>query len=261
MNFRLMLVISTGLLISAEAFSATELKISAGVSPAQNIFYFVTKSFEEKTGITITYTNKDPKGQGGDVVFKEVDQGIAEAGSSGAVWEDWVKLMETKGYKAKNLAQMKSRVIGRDRIHFITYMGGPKKLSDKQLKSVLSGEAKNWKEVGGEDQAISLILSADQPSTGNFLEERFMGGKKLATEKTVMLPKGQGTDGLIKTVATTKGAIAFGPVKLADKTVNSPEIPVVGRPLTMIWVGEPSAQLLKFMDFIAKEGPKLGVVQ
>ena len=255
------LAILVGLLTSKPAFSAPILKISGGVSAVQNVFLQVTKPFEEKTGIKIVYTNIDPKGQGGDLVFKEVDQGIAEAGASGAVWLDWVKMMHEKGYNAKNLDKMKSRVFGRDRIQFMTYKGGPKELSEKQLKDVLTGKANNWKEVGGEDQTIILVLSEEQPSTGKFLEERFLGEEKITKENTKMITKAQGMDGMMKAIAGTKGAIGFGPVKLVDKTVNVPVTPVVGRPLTMIWLGAPSSELAKFLEFIADEGAKYGVVQ
>lgn len=258
---RISLLLAAGLFFSGTAFSAEELKISGGVSAVQNVFTKVTAAFEKETGIKVVYTNKDPKGQGGDAVFKEVDGGVAEAGASGAVWEDWQKMMKEKGYEAKHGDKMKSRVFGRDRIQFMTYKGGPKKLSEEQLKGILTGKHKNWKEVGGENLPITLILSEDQPSTGKFLEERYLDGQKINKDNHKMITKAQGIGEMVKTIAATKGAIGFGPVNLVDKTVNVPEYPPVGRPLTMMWIGEPSKNLLKFFDFIEKKGPKLGVVQ
>lgn len=257
----LSLLLAAGFLISGPAFSAEELKISGAVSAVQNVFSKVTVPFEKKTGIKVIYTNKDPKGVGGDVTFKDVDQGIAEAGSSGAIWEDWKKMMKEKGYEAKNVDKMKTRVFGRDRIQFMTYKGGPRKLTEEQLKGILTGKHKNWKEVGGEDLPIILVLSEEQPSTAKFLEERYLDGAKINKDNHKMVSKAQGIGEMVKQIAGTKGAIGFGPVNLVDKTVNVPEYPPVGRPLTMIWIGEPSKNLLKFLDFIEKEGPKLGVVQ
>lgn len=259
---RISFVVAASLLAWAgSASAAEELKISGGVSAVTNVFSKVTTAFEKKSGIKVIYTNKDPKGMGGDAVFKEVDGGTAEAGASGAVWEDWQKMMKEKGYEAKNGDKLKSRVFGRDRIQFMTYKGGPKKLSEDQIKGILTGKVKNWKEVGGEDQAITLVLSEDQPSTGKFLEERYLGGDKITKENVKTVTKAQGISEMTKVIASTKGSIGYGPVNLVDKSVNVPEYPVVGRPLTMIWVGEPSKNLLKFFDFIEKEGPKLGVVQ
>ena len=39
-------------------------------------------------------------------------------------------------------------------------------------------------------------------------------------------------------------------------TVNAPEIPEVGRPITLITKGEPSGTLLKMLDYIRGEGQK-----
>ncbi len=40
-----------------------------------NIMEKIGPAFEKQTGIKIVYVNKDPKGQGGDFVFKDVDSG------------------------------------------------------------------------------------------------------------------------------------------------------------------------------------------
>jgi phosphate transport system substrate-binding protein len=247
--------------LSTLSASAGELKLSAGVSPQTNVFSLVTKPFEKATGIKVVFTNKDPNGHGGDIVFKEVDQGVAQAGASGAVWEDWQKMMREKGYTAKNGDKMHSRVFGRDRIQFMTWPGGPKKLSEDQLKGLLTGKVKNWKEVGGPDQAVTLVIAEGQPSTAKFLEERFLGGESLSKTNIKLIPKSEKVEAMVKAIGKTAGAIGFGPVNLVDKSVNVPETPVVGRPLTMIWIGEPSPELLKYLDFIEKEGPRLGVVQ
>jgi phosphate transport system substrate-binding protein len=249
------------LLVSGLAHAAEELKVAAGVSAVSNIFDRVTKPFEAKSGIKVVYTNPDPKGQGGDVTFTDVDQGVAEAGASGAVWDDWLKMMKDKNYKARNLDKMKSRVIGRDRIQFMTYKGGPKKIEEAQLRGVLTGKITNWKQAGGEDRPITLIISEEQPSTGKFIEERFLGGQKLAKANAKIISKSEGIANMVKAIAETPGSIGFGPVNLVNDTVNVPEHVLVGRPITMIWIGEPSPRLQKFMDFIVKEGPKYGVVQ
>lgn len=245
---------------SLPAFAGNELRMSAGVSAQQNVFAFVTKAFEESSGIKVIYTNKDPKGQGGDAVFREVDQGVAEAGASGTDWDDWVKMIKDKGYVPRHLDEMKSRVFGRDRIQVMTYKGGPAELSEEQLKGILRGKYRNWKEVGGEDQPITLIESGSLPLTSKFLEERFLHAK-LARENGKIIDKSAGPEGMVKAIAGTRGSIGFGPVNLVNGSVNVPKTPVIGRPITMIWLGKPSPALLQFLEFIDKEGAKLGVVQ
>jgi phosphate transport system substrate-binding protein len=55
--------------------------------------------------------------------------------------------------------QMKEIPISASKAAFVTHpSAGVKSLTDAQLRDVLTGKATNWKEVGGADQAIKLVL-------------------------------------------------------------------------------------------------------
>ena len=59
-----------------------------------------------------------------------------------------------------------------------------------------------------------------------------------------------------KQVASSPGAIGLSPASGVDATISSPEIPEVGRPITLITKGAPSPNVLKMFDFIRGEGQK-----
>ena len=242
------------------SFAAEELKFSSGVSPMANILSLVTAPFEKETGIKIVYMNKDPKGIGGDQVFKDVDSGLAEAGAGGAVWEDWLKLMDEKKYTIQHLKDFKSRVLGKDRIQFMTYKDGPKKLSQEQIEGLLTGAITNWKQAGGADVPVQVFLSTKQPNTEKFLNERVLkGGKKVKQEGAKVIDAD--ITEMVRQVGSTKGGFGFGPINVVTAEVNLPEQPVIGRPITFIWRGAPSKNLQSLFDFITKKGKDFGVVQ
>jgi phosphate transport system substrate-binding protein len=261
MRFLKVSTILIGLLASLSSFAGEELKFSGGVSAMGNIMAKIEKPFQEKTGIKIVYTQADPKGVGGDAVLKEVDSGKAEVGASGAVWDDWLKLMAEKNYKIQHQDEFKTRVLGTDRIQFMTYKKGPKKLTSDQIKDLLTGAVTNWKQVGGEDKPVLLVLSSKQPNTEKFLNERFLKDKKVKQEGAMKLDDSKDITAMTATIASTPGAFGFGPVNSVTEAVNVPDQPVVGRPITFIWRGKPSKNAQALFDFISKEGKNFGVMQ
>lgn len=236
--------------------AAEELKISGGVSAVSNIFSKVEKPFTAKTGIKLIWTHKDPNGHGGDQTFIDVDQGTAEAGATGSTWSDWVQLLKDKGYTPKHLDEMKNRVIGKDIIRFYTYQGGPAKLTEDNVRDLLTGKIKNWKEVGGEDRAVQVIVSGKQPAAEKFLVQHFLNKTPVASTKKV---DGAEIAVYIKNLGSTPGAFGFGPKDYPG--ANAPNQPSIGRPITMIWIGTPSKSLTSLMSFIASEGAGLGIAQ
>jgi phosphate transport system substrate-binding protein len=238
--------------------AAEELKISGGVSAVTNIFSKIQQPFEAKTGIKLIWTHKDPNGHGGDQTFIDVDKGVAEAGATGSTWPDWLGLMKDKGYNAEHVSDMKYRVIGKDIIQFYTYSGGPRRLTEANIKDLLTGRVKNWKEVGGEDKPVLVVVSGKQPAAEKFLVQHLLEKTPVVATKQV---DPQEIAEYVKKLGVTPGAFGFGPVDLKKAGANAPAQPSIGRPITMIWRGTPSKNLSTFMDFIASEGPKLGIAQ
>lgn len=249
------------LLLSHFAHSSEALKLSIGTTPMANIFKKIERSFEQDTGIKIHYVGKDPNGHGADQVFKDVDQDLAVAGAGGLPWPKWLELMKEKNYVVHSpLDSFKHQVIGMDRIQIFTFKGGPEKLTDRQIAALLSGKITNWKEVSTASHPVKVILSPKQPATGKFIEDTVMGGLSI-TRNAEMLEPASDIPALVRKVGSTPGAIGFGPLNAVNDLVNVPIQPVVGRPIVLIFKGQPKSELLQLIKYIREKGQEHGVAQ
>jgi phosphate transport system substrate-binding protein len=90
-------------------------------------------------------------------------------------------------------------------------------LSKEQLKKIYSGEIVNWKDVNGEDAAISLYIREDGSGTRETFEER-------ALDKGQASPKSNVVDsnGAMKTViARDRNAIGYVSIGHLDDTIKA----------------------------------------
>jgi phosphate transport system substrate-binding protein len=250
-NTRILMFLILAFGICGQARAADQIKLAMGAAPME-FFKKIEAPFKEKTGISLVFLN-DKTGLGGDVIFKMVDTGIAEGGATGVSFEDWLQLMKEKHYAVNDPKIYFSRNTGKGVVKVFTNKANPlKKLTKAQLKDIFTGVTKNWKEVGGPDLPILLVMSTRQPATGKTFSKIIMDDKDLPKDV-----KSTGDVGdMIAVIAQEKGAIGFAPAYLATSTVNVPEIPDISRPYTFMTKGQPSQNMQKLFDFIDKDAQK-----
>jgi phosphate transport system substrate-binding protein len=227
---------------------AQEIKIGAGAAPTENVFNKIKEPFEKASGMKLILISNGP-----EAALKELDKGLVDVATGGVAFPDWMEMMEKGGYKIPDRNAYKYRVIGNDNIKVITHKENPvKKLSREQLKEIFTGKVENWKAVGGKDMPITVVWGNKIPGTNAVFMKQAMGGepftKKVQESTTAAEIK--------KLVAATPSAVGLGPVSIVDATISSPETPEVGRPITAITKGAPSANVVKLFDFIRGEGQK-----
>ena len=81
-----------------------------------------------------------------------------------------------------------------------------KQLSIEQLKSIFTGKVRNWKEVGGQDQPITIYSRENSSGTYEFFKEHVLGGADFAASAQAM----PGTAVLLQSVARDPKAIGYG---------------------------------------------------
>ncbi|HAS84398.1 MAG TPA: phosphate ABC transporter substrate-binding protein, partial [Verrucomicrobia bacterium] len=129
-----------------------------------------------------------------------------------------------------------------------------KSLSKEQLKGIFTGKITQWKEVGGPDLRIVVVFPTKMTGTNKLWQEKIMDGE--AWISTNRQEVGDAPE-LRKKIAGTAGAVGAGPLAAQDEaSLHSPETPEVGRPVTALTKGAPSANVQKLFDFIAGEGQK-----
>ncbi|MCX7695865.1 MAG: phosphate ABC transporter substrate-binding protein [Caloramator sp.] len=90
-------------------------------------------------------------------------------------------------------------------------------LTKQQLVDIFSGKITNWKEVGGNDQKITVIMRQASSGTRMTVQQLVMGSEQFTTNAIV-----QDSNGSVKaTVAKTPGAIGYVDLAYVDKTVKA----------------------------------------
>lgn len=138
-------------------------------------------------------------------------------------------------------------------------------LTREQLESIYTGRVKNWKDVGGEDQAIVVYSRESSSGTHEFFKEKVMNRNEFAPD-VLMMPA---TGAIIQSVSQTKGAIGYvglaylnsevkplgvsydkGKTFVAPTAANavSRAYPIV-RPLYFVYLDQKTDKVKAFMDF------------
>lgn len=139
-------------------------------------------------------------------------------------------------------------------------------LSIFDLRQILSGTVKNWKQVGGSDAPITVYGRDDTSDTREFIEEEFMGDEGIAGSAV----KFSKNASLYAAVARDKNSIGFATVDLSlsskvhflgikasssgaavvptTENIKEHRYPLA-RPIYLILAGEPSGELQRFAEW------------
>lgn len=141
-------------------------------------------------------------------------------------------------------------------------------LTKDQLCAVYKGEIKNWKELGGEDEAIVVIGRENGSGTRSAFEELLK-----IEDACVYAQELDSTGGVLAKVAATPGAIGYVSLDVVDKTVQSIKLDGVeateanilagkyalSRPFVMATKGEISEQnelVQKWFEYVKSDEGK-----
>jgi phosphate transport system substrate-binding protein len=246
---RIVLLASVFLLLSQlSPCLAEDVKIGAGAAPTENVFKKIMGPMEKSIGVKVVLISNGPS-----EALKDLDKGAVDAASGGVAFPDWMAMMDKEGYQIPDKSLYKHRVIGKDLVKVLTNKDiAVKQLSKDQLKGIFSGAVKNWKEVGGPDKPVALFLGSKIPGTQSVFQKQVMDGAAYAKDAK----EGTTAEDLKNKVAATPGAVCLGPASGVDGSINAPEIPEIGRPITLITKGEPSPVIVKMLEYIRGEGKK-----
>ncbi|WOC33262.1 MULTISPECIES: phosphate ABC transporter substrate-binding protein [Caproicibacterium] len=217
------------------------------------------KAFKEKYPDVSVTLNAGGSGNG----LKQVSDGSVDIGNSDVAAE--TKLTADK---AKELVDHKVCVITMAPIVSNDVGEKVKSLTKEQLQKIFTGETKNWKEVGGPDEAIVLVTRPKTSGTRALFTQYALDGKEEASNKSLETDN-SGT--LIKSVEENQGAIGYvalsylvgenkekvtavgiDGVQPTLENTYSGKYPVWGYE-HMYTKGEPSGAVKSYLDFIASD--------
>ncbi len=230
---------------------AVKLKIGGGSTTINTILKPIQEPFKEKTGIELVLL---PLG-GKQSVF-ELDKGNLDAICIAHPLSELIELNKKDNVVLTNQDKFVSTVVWKEVNYvFVVNKSNPvRKLSQAQLKDIYIAKVTNWKQVGGEDLPIKVIIGKLTPGTTNVII------KNIIKDDTPIKPAKEGTTDLdiLKFIESNKDAIGV----VAKGSINTPyvsiveTIPLVSEPAKIVTIGQPSVVINKLVDFIKKEGEK-----
>lgn len=227
---------------------AEELKIGAGGAPTENILKPIRDHFEQTSGIKLYITPSGPKN-----AFIDLQKGEVDAAAAGLSYQDWLALMKKDGAEIKDPGAFTSTLVGKDRIVVVVHKdNNVKSLTADQLKGIFTGQITSWKEVGGDDVPVLVVIGKLTPGTNAMFAGKFLGGKAIL--KDVL--DATTADDVRLNVAANPSAIGFGPIAFVDGTVKLLATPELSRDIVILTKGKPSTKVQKLIDYIKGDGHK-----
>lgn len=213
------------------------------------------KAFEAKTGIKVTVADVAGTGKG----LKSLAEGKINLCGAGRT----LKPDEKK-------AGLLGVIIGYDGLAVYVNKANPvKELSKEQLKDILTGKVTNWKEVGGKDAKIAVLVEpvASGRATVQMVQEQVMDGapfggsfrevdqladqmKEVARNEAALCIASVGFLGSVD--AAVKGAVrsvALDGTDPTDGNIRSGAY-LLSRPVLLVTKGLPEGDVKAFVDFM-----------
>lgn len=229
--------------LTPHILSAKEIKIAGGAAPMNNIFKPIKEEFESKTGIYLNLIEIGPK-----LAMVELLKGNVDTACAGLKWEGWLDLMKKEMGMDLRKEDFQIYEIGVDEIVVIVNPENPvTSLNKEQLKGIFTGRIKNWKEVGGKDENITVVWGQLIPGTNKLFSEAILDGERVTPEAMLI---GDVND-IKEAVASLPEAIGIGPMSLKnDPSVKTVETPKIQRPIICVTKRSLSSELQKLFDFL-----------
>jgi len=230
------------------AASAEEIRIGGGGTPIDGVFRPIKDHFEKASGITLTLNFSSAT-----LAFRQLIAGDLDGSTAGQSYEGMLAAMKKEKLEVPDPAAYQTTNLGVSKIFTVVNNANPvAKLSKEQLTGIFTGKIANWKEVGGSDAPIIVVLSKINPATNAVYRKLAVGDQPYLTD---VLDAGRFED-LREKVASTPETIGFGPSSMLDKSIKVVETPEFSRPVNLITKGKPSAGVQKVIDYIHGDGKR-----
>lgn len=227
---------------------AADIRIGGGAAPMENIFKRIAAPLEQETGITLRLSQEGPP-----QAWKNLDEGKVDAATAGMTIQDWADMMEASGYRVDR-KQYIAQIIGMDSVKIYTNKDVEIPVMNKQqVKGIFSGTITNWKELGGPDLPIVVVLGTKIQGTMSEFKKKILEDSDY-TDQAVEV---ETAADIKRTVIGTPGAIGIGTKAQIDDSVNAPRYPEPARAITLITKVNRPAEIDKIVQYILGPGKQL----
>lgn len=232
--------------------------LAAGSTALQPLVEQVSKKFMEDakySGITVQV-----QGGGSGTGLTQVSAGQADLGNSDIFAEE--KFVDADADKAKELVDHQVAVVAMATV--VNKDITVDNLTKQQLVDIFTGKVTNWKDVGGQDQKITIVNRPSSSGTRKTFEKFALGTKSEDIQGSIQ----EDSSGTVKKlVAETPGAIGYLALSYLDDTVKTvkydgvePKEDNIVNGSYPVWAyehvytkGEPNAVAKAFIDYLMSD--------
>ncbi len=124
-------------------------------------------------------------------------------------------------------------------------------VSDADMRRILLGQITNWREVGGPDLPISIVMVGEGGGVQASIENEFLGGQHIKAAKPILV---QGSAQVVKITAIVPAAIGLSQTGIV-KNSNCAELKTqteIAQHLALVTLGDPTPEMRKVIDAARK---------
>ncbi|MBN1595413.1 phosphate ABC transporter substrate-binding protein [candidate division FCPU426 bacterium] len=231
----------------ASGQAGASLRYEGSLPIGENIIVPAAGTFKEKTGIAFASISH----QGSETAVAAVLEERADIGGL------------ARPVKAEEITlKLRIHLIGFESIGVFVHPRNPVvSLSMQQLADIFSGKTTNWREVGGQDLPVTVVVN---DSAGRSLSQSFYPKVLAQTPLGKKAVRTRQPQAHLSMVAKNKGAITFDSLALKSGNIKILALDGVmpstaalrkdhyplSRPLHLVTQGLPSGEVLQFIKFM-----------
>jgi len=254
--FFILLVLITAVILGCINAERRETLRIAGSTTLQPIISAAAEEYMKKHPDVLIYVQGGGSGTG----IKMVSEGSVDIAMSSR---------EIKEKEYKKTPELKKYEIALDGIAIVVNSDNPlDNLTKEQVRAIFSGKIRNFKDVGGDEREIVVVVRESGSGTRATFDELVMNGEEV-TDNALQKP----SNGAVKaTIATNKNAIGYIGVGYVDESVKALRINDVeptrenvrdgrypiSRKLYLITKGDADGIAKDFIEFmLSEEGQRI----
>ncbi len=237
-------VLSLGM---AQQAPAGEVSVHGSTTVASNIMLPYKSDIEQQSGQSLkVVANGSSRG------ILDLAAGNASMAMISAPLEITLKKVNKKKPGTTAGMNLIAHRVGTTRVAFVVHPSNPvRTLTLAQIADLMSGKIKNWKDLGGKDAPILVIMETKGGGVRSMVEKEVMGGAEIAAASREL----PGAVQVVGIVAQVPQAIGIAVSATVDGKVNVLTTDrTIEQPLILVTKGQPSTETAKVIEAARKFG-------
>ncbi len=249
----MVLAVLAGGMAAAGAVYGAEVRFHGSSTVTNQAMTPGKEAAQAATGLTIVVV-----GNGTENGLDDLLKGRCDAAMASEPLPDAIANLKKANPAVQVPADIQDHVISKDVIVVIANPSNPvTKLTKEQVKGLMTGTIKSWKDVGGTQPQVAIVTSNPGSGTRAVFQKLAMDGQNYDKD-VIEAPTTDGEIKLVSEIPEAIGAISAGMASRAAKEgkIKVVETPEFSRPLLFVTIGNPKPSVQKVIDFFKGDGQK-----